>query len=88
MYVPYFPRALTYHHEVLRHKYEAIYNLLGADLAGKVAGMQDIELIYATGDTAKYRIKRNHNIQGQMVTISYYIYFSQNERGLWVIERY
>jgi hypothetical protein len=81
-------RALAYHHEVLRHKYEAIYNLLGDDLAGKVAQMQDIEFIYATGDRAKYRIRRNHNIQGQTVTITYYIYYSKNEKGLWVIERY
>ena len=80
--------ALLYHHEVLRHKYETIYGLLGPQLAGKMEEMQDIELIYATGDRAKYRIRRNHNVQGQNVTITYYIYFSKTGIGLWLIERY
>ena len=80
--------ALNYHYEGLRHKYEAIYNLIGAGLASKVAEMQDIELIFATGERAKYRISRNHHIQGQMISITYYIYFSKDGRGLWQIERY
>ena len=81
-------KALLYQYEGLRDKYEAIYNLLGSDLATKIQQMQDIELIYATGDRAKYRIKRDHNIDGQTVTITYYIYFSKNGNGLWQIERY
>lgn len=81
-------KALLYQYEGLRDKYEAIYNLLGSDLATKIQQMQDIELIYATGDRAKYRIKRDHNIDGQTVTITYYIYFSKNGSGLWQIERY
>jgi hypothetical protein len=80
--------ALGYHHEGARDKYEAIYSLLGSDLANKVNQMQDIELIYAKGERAKYRIRRDHNINGQTVTITYYIYFSKNGNGLWQIEKY
>ena len=80
--------ALRFHHGMLRDKYEAIYKLLGNDLSTKVQQMQDIELIYAEGDRAKYRIRRDHTIEGQTVTITYYIYFSRDETGLWKIERY
>ncbi len=80
--------ALRLHHGMLRDKYEAIYKLLGNDLSTKVQQMQDIELIYAEGDRAKYRIRRDHTIEGQTVTITYYIYFSRDENGLWKIERY
>jgi len=80
--------ALTYHHGAQRGKYEAIYNLLGDDLRNKVNQMQDIELIYAKGERAKHRIRRDHIIDGQTVTITYYIYFSKDGNGLWKIEEY
>jgi len=80
--------ALSYHYQGLRDKYEAIYNLLGDELATKVQQMQGIELIYSTGYGAKYRIRREHDIEGQTVTITYYIYFSKDEKGLWQIEKY
>jgi uncharacterized protein YkwD len=80
--------ALRLHQKALRDKYEAIYILLGNDLADKASQMQDIEFIYAAGDMAKYRIRRDHNIDGKTVTITYYVYFSKDRSGLWKIERY
>jgi len=79
--------ALSYHYQGLRDKYEAIYNLLGDELATKVQQMQGIELIYSTGYGAKYRIRREHDIEGQTVTITYYIYFSKDEKGLPYLEK-
>ena len=81
-------KSLSYHHDGLKDKYEAIYTNLGSDLAIKASQMQAIEMVYATENRAKYRIERDHDIQGQIVTITYYIYFSKDRRGLWQIERY
>jgi len=80
--------ALSYHYQGLRDKYEAIYNLLGDELATKVQQMQDMQFIYATGDRALFRIRRDHDIDGQIVTITYHVYFSKDRIGLWQIERY
>lgn len=80
--------ALSSHHGVQRDKYEAIYKFLANDLPALAWQMQGIEFIYATGDKAKYRIRRDHDIDEQKVIITYYIYFSKDENGLWKIERY
>jgi hypothetical protein len=80
--------ALAYHYEGKKEKYESIYNLLGANLPALAQQMQGIELIYMEDNKAKYRINREHDIDGQSVTITYYVYFSKNENGLWQIEKY
>lgn len=72
-----------------REDYETVYNLLGsAVIQAKAQQMQDIEFMFAEGDKAKYRIRRENNIGGQTVTMTYYIYFSKDSNGLWMIERY
>jgi len=80
--------ALNYHYEGKKEKYESIYNFLGANLPALVQQMQGIELIYMEDNRAKYRINREHEIDGQSVTITYYIYFVKDENGLWKIEKY
>ena len=37
---------------------------------------------------AKFRIKREEQIQGQIYDISYYIYFIKDVNGLWKIESF
>jgi len=81
-------KALSYHHEAFKERHESIYNLLGNNLPSLAQQMQDIEMIFAEGNRAKYGINRDHDIDGQIVTITYYIYFSKDENGLWKIERY
>jgi len=81
-------KALRYHHPAFKDRYEAIYALLGNKLSSLAEEMQDIELIFAEGDRAKYRVNRDHEIDGQMVIITYYVYFSRDQNGLWKIERY
>jgi hypothetical protein len=81
-------KALSYHHPAFRDRYEAIYSLLGSNITSLAQEMQDIELVFAEGDRAKYRVNRDHEIDGQIVTITYYVYFSRDQNGLWKIERY
>jgi len=81
-------RALTFHHDIAKQRYETVYSLLGSSLPAKVQQMQGIELVFAEGDRAKYRIKRKQNMGGQVVIMTYYIYFSKDESGLWKIEKY
>jgi hypothetical protein len=80
--------ALNFHHGVSKEKYQSIYNFLGSNLSALVQQMQNIEMIFAKGHRAKYRVKRDHNIGGQTVTITYYIYFSTDGNGLWKVEKY
>jgi hypothetical protein len=81
-------KALSYHHPAFRDRYEAIYALLGNNISSLAREMQDIQLIFAEGDRAKYRVHRDHEINGQLVTITYYVYFSIDQNGVWKIERY
>ncbi|HID70429.1 MAG TPA: hypothetical protein EYP35_08225 [Desulfobacterales bacterium] len=83
-----FDGALEYHHEVTQERYAAIYNALGSDLPMLVQQMQEISPIYFEESRAKYRIRQDHDVEGQTVTITYYIYFSQDENGIWKIEKY
>jgi hypothetical protein len=46
--------------------------------------MQVIQLIYLKDGVAKYRIKR----QEAAGDITYYIYFEQDENGIWMKARY
>jgi len=71
-----------------RDKYDQIFTALASQLQTIIGNMQDIELIYVHERLAKYRIKRVHNIDGQEVTISYYIYFVKDGDGIWKIENY
>jgi hypothetical protein len=80
--------ALKFHHQRYHAKYTAIYNALGVDLPTLVEQMQDISWIGYTDGTAKYRIHQNHAIGGQVVAVTYYVYFSRGRNGLWQIDRY
>jgi hypothetical protein len=80
--------ATSFHHGVLKDEYESICNLIGSNLPVLVQQMQDIESVYTKGDKAKYRIKQDHTVEGQTVTITYYIYFCKDGNGLWKIEKY
>ncbi|GAB6908965.1 exported hypothetical protein [Desulfosarcina cetonica] len=81
-------KALTFHHQRYYERYAAIYQALGTGLSTLASKMSDISWICYMDGMAKYRIRQTHEVKGQMVTITYYIYFSQGENGLWKIERY
>jgi len=72
-----------------REKYNQIFTDLEPYMSGIVDDMmQEIGLIYVHDNLAKYRINRVHNIDGQPVTITYYIYFVKDVDGIWRIESF
>ena len=81
-------KALSYHNKRFREEYESIYNFLGNNLSVMAQEMKDIEVVFIEGNRAKYAINRDHNIDGQIVTITYFIYFSRGKDGIWKIEKY
>ena len=50
--------------------------------------MQDIQLLYSKNNTSKYRIRKNELYGGQMLIITYYIYFAIDWDGVWRIYRF
>lgn len=81
-------RALQFHQQRSHERYSAIYNALGNDLPALVQQMQGLSWVCYRDGTAKFRIRQDHDINGQITTITYYIYFSRGENGLWLIEKY
>lgn len=81
-------KALQYFSEGSKEKYQEIFNLLSDKLPSLAAEMQDIQLLYLKNTTAKYRVRRNQIIEGQVMTITYYVYFTIDENGLWKIESF
>ena len=80
--------ALRCHHERGYEKYKAIYEALGDKLPALVSQMQDISWVCYTDGCPEYRIRQDHDVNGQIVSITYHIHFSRGENGLWMIEEY
>ncbi|MBW2039963.1 MAG: hypothetical protein JRI46_10320 [Deltaproteobacteria bacterium] len=81
-------KALNYFAEDTQGLYRDIYTALGDNIPQIAQDMQDIQLIYAEGRLAKYRIRRDEEHGGQVYPITYYIYFVRDRDGLWKIYRY
>jgi hypothetical protein len=47
-------------------------------------GMQQIQMIYAEGGVAQYRIRKTEGVD----EITYYIYFVRDEKGIWKIQQF
>jgi hypothetical protein len=56
----------------IRDRYAAIYTALGDKLPTLAGQMQAIAPVYLDGVRAKYRIRQDHDVDGQTVTITYY----------------
>lgn len=80
--------ALNYFSDGSKQLYNDVFTVLSGQLPQIAQGMQDIQLIYVKDNAAKYRIRKNELYGGQMLTITYYIYFSKDINGLWKIERF
>ena len=81
-------KAIVYHQKAVHEKYTAIYNALGSELPVLAQQMNEISPVYFYDVLAKYRIRQDHDINSQIKTITYYIYFSKDENGIWRIENY
>lgn len=71
-----------------RDRYSTIYNSILDQLPQVVADMQDIQMIIAEYNYAKYRIRKNETLSGKEYSITYYIYFNLDQNGLWKIYEY
>ena len=80
--------SLGYFLETSKNKYRDAFNAKISDLPQVFTNMQNIEMIYIRDGIAKYRVNREHQIDGQSVTITYYIYFMTDGRGLWKIDQF
>jgi hypothetical protein len=80
--------ALSYFIFGSREKYRNAFTVLQNTIGAIASNMQRIELIYVKENIAKYRIRRDQTISGQMETITYYIYFRKSKTGIWQIEQF
>ena len=71
-----------------REKYREAFGELSDSLQQIAVDMKDIEMIYVHEDVAKYRIYRATKINGEMVDITYYLYFRVDMDGLWRLEQF
>jgi hypothetical protein len=80
--------ALNYFAEESRQLFSEIFAALYTQLPQIAQEMQDIQLIYSKNNTSKYRIRKTESYGGQMLTITYYIYFIVDRDGIWRIYRF
>jgi PKD repeat protein len=80
--------AVSYFAAETKQLYSDIFTALYSQLPQLAQNMQDIQLIYAKNNTAKYRLKKNELYGGSVKTITYYIYFVIDKDGIWKIYRY
>ena len=80
--------ALEFHQPDTWERYGAIYNALGEQLPALVENMREMSPVYIGGTRAKYEILREHELEGQAVEVTYYIYFSRDMYGIWKIDKY
>ena len=92
--------AVSYFMEETKGLYDDMYTTLFDSLPQIAAEIQQqeidmggsIQMVYATGSKAKYRIIRNEVHAGQpdpiTYPITYYIYFGVDQNGLWKIYKY
>ena len=78
--------ALNYYSEGNREHYNQVFTDIYNHLPQFVQDMQEIQLIYVKGNIAKYRIRKEELYGGQTFTITYYIYFTIDQNGVWKIE--
>jgi hypothetical protein len=80
--------ALLFFTPPQRDRFRTLFTLAGARIAQIAADMQDIELIYLVEGQAKYRLSRSQVYGGQPLTLTYYVYFVQDDAGSWSIESF
>ncbi len=80
--------GLSYFLENSKPRYREGFNAIHEKMPEIINNMQDIEMIYAKEGIAKYRISREHAIEGNPVIITYYIYFMVDDKGVWKIDQF
>lgn len=80
--------AVSYHMKETRDLHNELFTALLDQLQDIAQDMQSITLIYLQNNTAKYRGWKNELYGGQMIAMTYYIYFIIDRDGVWRIYRY
>lgn len=80
--------ALNYYSEETKNLHYDFYTALYDYLPQLAQEMQEIQMIYAENNTAQYRMRQDELYGGEMVTMTYYIYFIKDNDGAWKIYRY
>lgn len=80
--------AVSYFTQKTSSDYRDMFTTLSDQLTSLVDGMQEIEPVYYNNSTVQYSIKRVEIIQGVSYDITYHIYFTLDEDGIWKILRF
>ncbi len=67
-------------------RFRVLFTGLSGQMAEITRDMGDIQLIYLVENQAKYRLRRTQPHGGGLVTLTYYVYFIQDDAGFWSIE--
>jgi len=71
-----------------RERYGQIFDSISSVLPAMASEMREIGMIYVRDQVAKYRIRRQEEVMGEMYDITYYIYFKKDYDGLWRIDSF
>jgi hypothetical protein len=82
------PAALHHFLEHDRPGYAALFTAAGSLLQDLGADMPAIQPVYFTETVAKYRLRRQQQVGGSVMTITHYIYFSVDADGTWRIDSF
>jgi hypothetical protein len=80
--------ALSYFTRGSQDKYRQIFEAIEDKLSEEAAGLQDIVPVSFRGTTAKYRIQRTENVNGEDMTLTFWVYFVQDADGIWRIRQF
>lgn len=73
---------------VQRDKYRAIFTQLSSQLPDIFSSLPPPELIAVEGNVAQYRVKREQSWEGEMRTITYYLWMVRDNEGVWRIDSF
>ncbi|MBC2712019.1 MAG: hypothetical protein HGJ94_13855, partial [Desulfosarcina sp.] len=80
--------AIQYFDDSKKSLYDELFSVLIDGLPQIANDMQNISIISVTDKIAKYRIRRIETHGAVSYPITYYIYFINNENGIWKIHRF
>ena len=81
-------QTLVFFSQGSKDRYRQIFEAIQDSLNAEAEGLQDIILVSFLGTTAKYRIQRDVSINGQVQTMTYWVYFIQDTDGIWRIKQF
>jgi uncharacterized protein YjdB len=80
--------ALSFFVPEQHSRYRTLFGVLGNQLAQIGQELGDIQLVYLVEQRAKYRLRRTQLYGGQILTLTYYVYFIQDATGVWRLEEF